>query len=390
LIAFVLVLSGSAAASPRWILTYGRQYGEFLTGGVAGQAELFTHDERGRSKRVGLTNRYNQNSAIFGQTDAFGNARVIFDPHNQAYDFHVFDPPVPSDSSPDCFWVDGLPRYGHYRFEFHWRKISNPEEVKAFPFDPIYHYDLVKGFNTRSGSEPAGFSSDGYELTNWADYQAQTFVVPEGQNRIIAAKAFCVRQHGTKFTMRATIRKGGPTGPQVGPAVTSREVFSNEFPNVLMTWSIDAVPVTPGETYALRLEATDGQGFNVYSTKRDNYTEGMLYNGSSPQRNRDMIAVVIGLWVEPPGTPFIRGDCNQDLNIDVADAITVLAYLFQSGKVDCLTACDTDATDALDIADAVYLLTHLFAAGPPPPPPFPTCAPEPTPDTLPCENPVCG
>ncbi len=388
LLTCLFLSSPQLAAAPAWVLTYGRQYGEHMTGGVAGQTELFSHDDRGRPVRVGMTNRANAGFAVFGQTDTFGNSRVTFDINNRMYDFHVYDPPRPSESSPDCFWLDSLPHYGHYRFEFHWRLVPDPEQIQTFPFEPAYHYDLVEGFNQAPNQEVSGFSTDAYGLTDWADYQAQTFVVPAEQNRIIAAKAFCVRQHGTRFTMRATIRQGGPTGPQIGRSVVSREVFSNEFPNVLVTWGNDDVPVVPGQTYALRLESTDGQGFNVYATNSNTYRDGMLYNGPQAVSGRDMIGVVIGLGIQS-GIMIKRGDCNQDTNIDLADAIRGLGYLFLGEQVTCLDACDMDDQGSVDIADPIYLLAHLFANGPAPPPPYPACGADETEDELTCETSAC-
>ncbi|MBN1443613.1 MAG: hypothetical protein JXA90_12960 [Planctomycetes bacterium] len=381
-------MPGESAGSPRWVLVYARQYGEHMTGGVAGQAELFAHQEDGRAARIGMTNRYNLATAIFGTTDVYGNSRITFDINNRMYDFQVHDPGVATDVSPDCYWLDSLPHFGHYRFEFHWRRIADPDSFTASPLEPMYHYDLVDGFNQPPNREPAGFSTDAYELTDWADYQAQTFVVPMGQNRILAAKSFCVRQHAVRFTMRATIRRGGPTGAQVGPAAVSREVFSNEFPNVLMTWPLDGVAVTPGETYALRLDAVDGQGFNVYATRSNNYSQGDLYNGPVKVTGRDMIAVVVGGRVEEEPA-ILRGDCNQDRATDLSDAVSLLGCLYLGDTVRCLDACDADDTGRLELTDAVYVLSHLYLGGPALPAPSSACGRDPTPDTLSCESSLC-
>lgn len=385
---FLLARGGTVKSEPRWVLVYGRQYGEFMTGGVAGQVELFAFHQNGRPAQVGMTNVFNLGTAIFGITDQFGNSRVTFDINNRVYDFQVHDPGVATDASPDCYWLDSLPHFGHYRFEFHWRYVQEPDAVTAFPFEPAYHYDLVDGFNQPPSREPGGFSSDAYGLSDWDSYQAQTFVVPPGQNRILAAKAFCVRQHAVRFTMRATIREGGPTGPQIGPSATSREVFSNEFPNVVMSWGLNDVPVVPGRTYALRLDSLNGQGFNVYATQQNTYRQGVLYNGSRQLPTRDMIAVVIGIGVNE-GPTVLRGDCNQDLGVDLSDAVTALGHLFLGEAVDCVKACDADDTGVLDLSDAVYQLQYLFLGGSPLPPPFPECAPDTTEDTLTCERSSC-
>jgi hypothetical protein len=290
--------SPAAEGSPAWKLSYSRQYGFYLTSGVAGQAELFATNEDGSYADIGMTNDANSGIAIFGSTgvppaDPYtpGNVRVTFDINNTRYDFHVYDPTTPSDRSPDCYWLDGLPHYGHYRWEFWWRYVEDDSLYEFFPNTPAYHFDQVVGVNDPP-SEPDGFMSDAFGLSDWADYQAQTFVVPEGINRIIGAKAFAIQEPGRKYKMTFSIREGGPTGPQVGPSVTSREIQSNEWPNVKVAWGMEDVPVTPGETYAVRVEWPGG--FNMYATNSNRYFNGILYNGSQAVSNRDMIAVVVG------------------------------------------------------------------------------------------------
>lgn len=93
-----------------------------------------------------------------------------------------------------------------------------------------------------------------------------------------------------------SIRQGSPTGTQVGPSVTAREMSSNEFPNVKVGWGMEDVPVTPGGTYAVRVEPLDGLGFNMYATNNNNYPSGMLYTAGTAVPGRDMIAVVVGAW----------------------------------------------------------------------------------------------
>jgi YD repeat-containing protein len=84
---------------------------------------------------------------------------------------------------------------------------------------------------------------------------------------------------------------------------------------------------------------------------------------------------------------FIRGDCNQDQRFDIADALSVLNYLFLGGADPrCLAACDVDGTRNLVITDAIFALSFLFLGGPPPPEPFPVEDADPVPGGLSCEN----
>ncbi len=78
---------------------------------------------------------------------------------------------------------------------------------------------------------------------------------------------------------------------------------------------------------------------------------------------------------EPPAVPlFERGDCNSDGNLDIADAIFALVYLFSAGAVPtCLDACDLTDDESVAIEDTIYLLNYLFSSGPAPEPPIGDC-----------------
>jgi hypothetical protein len=90
---------------------------------------------------------------------------------------------------------------------------------------------------------------------------------------------------------------------------------------------------------------------------------------------------------------FIRGECNGDTMVDIADAIFLLAYLFPSGPppaLPCVDACDANDDASLNIADAVALLAALFGAPTIPLPPPSVCGVDPIPDALDCGNaPAC-
>ena len=81
-------------------------------------------------------------------------------------------------------------------------------------------------------------------------------------------------------------------------------------------------------------------------------------------------SVVAGVPSHPyPETAgLVRGDCNGDAVITLADAICMMQYLFGSGPVpipvhDVGDAnCDTD----VDIIDIVYIVNHVLRGGPKP------------------------
>jgi hypothetical protein len=51
-----------------------------------------------------------------------------------------------------------------------------------------------------------------------------------------------------------------------------------------------------------------------------------------------------------------------------------------------MDSADANDEGDVDLADAVYLLSYLFAHGPLPPPPFLACGEDPTDDSLDCET----
>ena len=87
-----------------------------------------------------------------------------------------------------------------------------------------------------------------------------------------------------------------------------------------------------------------------------------------------------------PGSRFLRGDCNMDGRLDLADPTTVLGAQFQGVEVACEDACDVQDDGKADLADSIYLLTFLYKSGPAPFAPFPKEGLDPTEDTLSCDG----
>jgi hypothetical protein len=85
-----------------------------------------------------------------------------------------------------------------------------------------------------------------------------------------------------------------------------------------------------------------------------------------------------------PDSRFRRGDTTADGRINVADAVTVLLYLFASGAMPCRDAADVNDDGAVAVDDAVHLLTYLFLQGDQPAAPFVGCGADETPDDLDC------
>ena len=89
------------------------------------------------------------------------------------------------------------------------------------------------------------------------------------------------------------------------------------------------------------------------------------------------------------GTPFLRGDTNDDGSVNIADAIGLLGVLFTPGSMPlvCEDAGDANDDGTVNVADAVSILGFLFTPGTPPlPEPFP----DPGFDATPTDSFTCG
>lgn len=95
-----------------------------------------------------------------------------------------------------------------------------------------------------------------------------------------------------------------------------------------------------------------------------------------------------------PVDVFLRGNCNNDGSINIADAVFTLSFLFPAGGTPapvpaCFDACDGNDDGQINIADAVFALSVLFPqAGQSPMfmPPTGACGQDPTSDMLDCAN----
>jgi hypothetical protein len=85
-----------------------------------------------------------------------------------------------------------------------------------------------------------------------------------------------------------------------------------------------------------------------------------------------------------PPPLFRRGDANADGAVDLADALFTLNHLFRGGETPvCPDAADADDSEGLDLGDPIFLLNHLFRGGARIHAPGSTeCGSDPTPDAL--------
>ena len=71
---------------------------------------------------------------------------------------------------------------------------------------------------------------------------------------------------------------------------------------------------------------------------------------------------------------FVRGECNNDGQVNLADALCSLNWLFFGGRTTCVAALNSNGDTRVNIADPVSLLSYLFSGGDAPGAPFPACA----------------
>ncbi len=72
-----------------------------------------------------------------------------------------------------------------------------------------------------------------------------------------------------------------------------------------------------------------------------------------------------------PAKPVIRyiicGDANGEFALNIGDAVALITYIFKGGPApDPLCMGDANEDGAVNIADAVYMITYIFKSGPPP------------------------
>jgi hypothetical protein len=138
---------------------------------------------------------------------------------------------------------------------------------------------------------------------------------------------------------------------------------------------------------------TDGDGIPNFRDPDDD-GDGVLtrnedYDGNGDptddDRNGDGVPDYLDPNVRGPSVPFKRGDTNGDGAIDIADVIFMLTHLFAHGPApSCKKAGNANDDGNLDIADAIAILSHLFAQTGPLKPPFGECGADLTTDGLDC------
>jgi hypothetical protein len=61
------------------------------------------------------------------------------------------------------------------------------------------------------------------------------------------------------------------------------------------------------------------------------------------------------------------GDADANGIINISDAVYLISYIFAGGPApEPMTAADADCNQIVNISDAVYLISYIFGGGPAP------------------------
>ncbi|MCA8960077.1 MAG: hypothetical protein KDC38_06170 [Planctomycetes bacterium] len=184
------------------------------------------------------------------------------------------------------------------------------------------------------------------------------------------------RAFGTGLAMRGTQMLVGVTG---GRTENRGQIDVYEWTG--STWTYDRTIVAPDS------DPNDGFGIEI---DMDGSTAFVRASGDD-DTGLDTGAVYV--FDCDCGVPiaFVRGDINGDTAVDIGDAVGLLSALFDASSppLACLEGADGNDDGLVNVADAIYVLSYLFSMGSPPTAPFPTCGFDPELITLGCASASC-
>ncbi len=127
------------------------------------------------------------------------------------------------------------------------------------------------------------------------------------------------------------------------------------------TWAFPASSsgsVPPGQA--------DTVGIKFVSAGLDTgvYKATLKISSNDPLPANNPYNMPLKLTVMPPPPPYTCGDSNADDAVSIADAVFVIEYIFSGGPApDPVGRADVDCSGAVSIADAVYLIEYIFSGG---------------------------
>jgi len=167
-----------------------------------------------------------------------------------------------------------------------------------------------------------------YDFTiNWTNITPQISNCPLTEERVLM---------GTTYSHQLAVDDDACDQHSYSVAHVGQAPVGTYQINTSSNFTFNADDADSGFTYTFEGETTDGCGAT----------------------NLCQFAVKVG---------FICGDADQSGQVDISDAVYLIAYIFGGGPVPIpLTVGDTDCSEEVDISDAVYLISFIFSGGPPP------------------------
>jgi hypothetical protein len=217
------------------------------------------------------------------------------------------------------------------------------------------------------------------------------FTVPQGQ--VVPGGGFLVVRLNRSGSSSAAevftgpLRELEPQGGEIGLFLTPNVEDSNNLIDYLR-WGSGATRMEA--TAADLLLWPRGDSVDV-GALRDNSSLAYLDDGDDAMSYRIDITPSLGMPNPelPAMLPFRRGDCNDDGEADISDAIRTFQFLFAGGREPlCRDACDSNDDAVVDISDPIFVLGFLFRGGASPPAPAPTgpCGEDRSADDLTCDS----
>lgn len=325
--AFVIFFGVSNASAGKYQLAYWRELGAWENqappAGTYGMHDVWIHvwNEDG-TPRPNVQVR-NSSGFNFGYTNSHGIVHTQL--WSSASDFMCYDGTNVSEVTP-IFDERRAPHWGHYSWEvgFVYRNSNSPNGVFDTVWDGILN--STSGDNcdidapcTRSlafiSTNPEEACSDPYTLSSTVTEAGQTFVAKG--DRVIAAKAWLNGNAGFK----AEILNGGPNGAPIGSVALAPS--ENSYEDVLAMWPFDSVPVTPGNTYYLKITSANGTPFQVQRTLGNTYPNGCFYENKSAVPGSDMCGLVVMAWTGYGANGRISGRVRDVNSVALANARVV-------------------------------------------------------------------
>jgi len=190
-----------------------------------------------------------------------------------------------------------------------------------------------------------------------------------------------LRNTGFSVVERVDPERVPDSGPLAG-AAQGQGAVSALVLSFVMDITLDAV----GTATILRLDI-DGGGPQGADAQEGTiaWVDGLQGSGQ-PVSN---VATVAGNTVEfgccqgatvaftetvDPRAPILRGDANDDGDVDIADGVWIINELFRGGpSTSCLDVADANDDGLKDLSDATYIFAYRFQGGSAPAAPFPDC-----------------